>query len=257
MDFKTDDIVWVNLGKPYGWWPAQVQDREKKVRMSEQIIKDIGDDFKVSEAIDDSTVFVKFFDDDNFEWVDIKEPKRIQTYSCKNKKKFIKAGFKSLEENKKGGLGGTNLRLAQFYKDVELAEVMTDNDADVANILSLYEISENNDEVVEQEVSEEVNTAKPSKKGKAGKAASKDNLKDVEQEVSEEVNTAKTSKKGKSGKAASKDHLKDIRNGGGVSKSSKKRRKKEKSEKAEFKDLLTDIRNGGGVSKSSKRRRKK
>eukprot|EP00092_Neocalanus_flemingeri_P065624 GFUD01079834.1.p1 GENE.GFUD01079834.1~~GFUD01079834.1.p1 ORF type:complete len:236 (-),score=73.32 GFUD01079834.1:102-764(-) len=220
MDYKTDDIVWVNLGKPYGWWPAQVQDREKKVRMSEQIIKDIGDDFKVNEAIDDSTVFVKFFDDDNFEWVDIKEPKRIQTYSCKNKKKFIKAGFKSLEENKKGGLGGTNLRLAQFYKDVELAEVMTDNDADVANILSLYEISENNDEVVEQEVSEELNSAKPSKKGKA---ASKDNLKDVEQEVSEEVKTAKTSKKEK---AASKDPLKDIRNGGGVSKSSKKRRKK-------------------------------
>ena len=30
-----------------------------------------------------------------------------------------------------GGLGGVNLRLAQFYKDVELAEVLTDNDPQV------------------------------------------------------------------------------------------------------------------------------
>ena len=24
MNVKPDDIVWVNLGKTYGWWPAQV-----------------------------------------------------------------------------------------------------------------------------------------------------------------------------------------------------------------------------------------
>ncbi len=32
------------------------------------------------------------------------------------------------------------LRLAQFYKDVELAEVMTDNSPKVGEILQLYEI---------------------------------------------------------------------------------------------------------------------
>ena len=150
MNYKTEAIVWVNLGRPYGWWPAQVQDREKKLRLSDEIIGDLGEDFNVKTAVDDTVVFVKFFDDDNFEWVSIKNPKHIQDYSCKSKKKFIKAGFKSLDKNTKRTLGGTNLRLAQFYKDVELAEVMTDNDADVANILSLYEISENNDEIEEE-----------------------------------------------------------------------------------------------------------
>lgn len=33
-----------------------------------------------------------------------------------------------------------NFRLAQFYKDVELAEVMTDNSPKVAEILQLYEV---------------------------------------------------------------------------------------------------------------------
>ena len=55
---------------------------------------------------------------------------------------FIRAGFRKHEENKKGNLGGANLRLAQFYKDVEMAEVMTDNDHAVAKILESYEIAE-------------------------------------------------------------------------------------------------------------------
>ena len=39
-------------------------------------------------------------------------------------------------------MGGANLRLAQFYKDVEMAEVMTDNEHAVAKILESYEIAE-------------------------------------------------------------------------------------------------------------------
>ena len=31
-------------------------------------------------------------------------------------------------------------RQAQFYKDVEMAEVMTDNDIEIANILAQYEV---------------------------------------------------------------------------------------------------------------------
>lgn len=37
-----------------------------------------------------------------------------------------------------------NLRLAQFYKDVELAEVMTDQDSRVGNILLEYEVEGEN-----------------------------------------------------------------------------------------------------------------
>jgi hypothetical protein len=197
MNYKTEDIVWVNLGRPYGWWPAQVQDTEKKIRMSAQIIDDLGEDFNVNTAMDNSIVFVKYFDDDNFEWVGVKDPKRIQNYSCKSKKKFIRAGFKSLDENKKRSLGGTNLRLAQFYKDVELAEVMTDNDADVANILSLYEISENNEEVVEEQAidQEELKSSGNSQGKKSKKSQKKDVLNEIK---SGGVN--KTKKKGKKGR---------------------------------------------------------
>ena len=49
---------------------------------------------------------------------------------------LLRGGFRKHEENKKGDLGGANLRLAQFYKDVEMAEVMTDNDHAVAEILA-------------------------------------------------------------------------------------------------------------------------
>lgn len=158
MNFKTEDIVWVNLGKSYGWWPAQVQDSAKKVGIRSNLLDEIGYERKENLVIG---TFVKFFDDDTHEWVKITDPKCIQFYSCKNKKKFIKAGFRSLDENKKRTLGGTNLRLAQFYKDVELAEVMTDNDVEVANILSMYEISEN---IEDEPTTSSVELEEPKKK---------------------------------------------------------------------------------------------
>merc|ERR1712025_638691 len=145
---------------------------------SDSIIEGLGQEYS-NISSDEAVVYVKFFDDDNFEWVGIKDLKRIQAYSCKNKKKFIKAGFKSLDENTKRTLGGTNLRLAQFY-----------NDADVANLLSLYEISENN------ELDPEVG---------------------IEAETPTETNMVGKQKKQK------KDVLKEIKNGG-VTKSKKKKR---------------------------------
>ena len=150
--FADDDIVWVNLGRSYGWWPAQLQDRERP-GMNESIIRSVqfvqcegGGLVQNSPADHSNQFFVKFFDDDNKEWLVIRDKSRIQKYSCKDKLKLIKNGFKSLDETIKGGLGGVNLRLAQFYKDVEMAEVMTDNDARVGDILAQYEVAENGDE---------------------------------------------------------------------------------------------------------------
>ena len=60
---------------------------------------------------------VRFFDDDSKEWLAIWERKRVKKYSCEDKRRMITAGFKKLDESKRSsGLGGVNLRLAQFYK---------------------------------------------------------------------------------------------------------------------------------------------
>ena len=67
-----------------------------------------------------------------------------------------RAGFRKHEENRKGNLGGANLRLAQFYKDVEMAEVMTDNDQAVAKILASYEIAETGEGENEPQAAENV-----------------------------------------------------------------------------------------------------
>lgn len=85
---------------------------------------------------------VKFFDNEKLEWHSVKEETNIQPYSCKTKLKFIKAGFKRFQEKKGNSLFGTNLRMAQLYKDVEMAEVMTENSEAVGAILSQYEILE-------------------------------------------------------------------------------------------------------------------
>ena len=158
-------IVWVNLGKSYGWWPAQVQDCENRMRMKEHTLRHFKfegeEEYQYPDTVSTSEykcTFVKFFDDDSKEWLKINDERRIKKYSFKDKLKLIKAGFKNLDETKKAGLGGVNLRLAQFYKDVEMAEVMTDNDARVGDILSRYEVMETEDHVSDQ-INEDRNTA--------------------------------------------------------------------------------------------------
>ena len=60
---------------------------------------------------------VRFFDDDSKEWLAIRERKRLKKYSCEAKRRMITAGLKKLDESRRpSGLGGVNLRLAQFYK---------------------------------------------------------------------------------------------------------------------------------------------
>ena len=82
-----------------------------------------------------------------------------------------------IHQNIKRTLGGTNLRLAQFYKDVELAEVLTDNDADIANILSEYEISEV--EVATEEPNNEEEALVGTSSGVKHKSEKKDVLKEI------------------------------------------------------------------------------
>ena len=149
MTFSVDDIVWVNLGKSYGWWPAQVQGCQNRLWMKDNAMKfflfEGGDEFSYVSTNESKCTFVRFFDDDSKEMLEIKEEKRIKQYSCKDKLKLITTGFRNLDETKKGGLGGVNLRLAQFYKDVEMAEVMTDNDVRVAAVLARYEVMKTDD----------------------------------------------------------------------------------------------------------------
>ena len=196
--FNPDDIVWVNLGKSYGWWPAQVQNTDKKAKLSKRIIEDLGIDFSedtpaLQAQEENVSIYVKFFDDDDKEWYEIRNVKRIQKYSCKEKKKFIKSGFKNLDETKKKGLGGVNLRLAQFYKDVELAEVLTDNDPEVGDILAIYEVSENGDNNVDDLI--ETNPSQ-----------------EQEQQIPSSSRQKKSVKKGR-GKKSSKDVLREIKSG--------------------------------------------
>ena len=146
LGYRVDDIVWVQLGVSYGWWPGQVQDGSNLAQLSQDILQSLGPEFCDDQSPGEpgDVLLVRFFDDDSKEWLRIREKKRLKNYSCKDKKKLISAGFKKLDEERRGtsGLGGVNLRLAQFYKDVELAEVLTDNDPQVANILAEYEVRE-------------------------------------------------------------------------------------------------------------------
>ena len=149
-DYSKEEVVWCDLGRSYGWWPAQVQDPSQRAVLSHDIIASLGETFSqtsTSRTEKENVLFIRFFDDDSKEWMGVSEAKRIKKYSCKEKKKLIRKGFKTLDESKRRkGLGGVNLRLAQFYKDVEMAEVLTDNDPQVADILALYEITENQEE---------------------------------------------------------------------------------------------------------------
>ena len=209
--FSVDDIVWVNLGKTYGWWPAQVQNDQKVAKLSENILRELGEEFSASSVHDyhkEGSVCVKFFDDDNKEWYKIKEEKRIQKYSCKDKLKLIRNGFKILDETKRKGLGGVNLKLAQFYKDVELAEVLTDNNPQVGYLLAQYEVAEDdNDENVDQSQSQMVKVENQESSTNTTKA------------------TPKPKSKSKPQKTKKKDPLHEIKDGNIKKSSTKKKRK--------------------------------
>ena len=175
LGYSVDDIVWVNLGLSYGWWPAQVQDRSGLALLSQNILHSLGPEFcepPQSVPGQGGSILVRFFDDDTKEWLGISERKRLKKYSCKDKRKLITAGFRKLDESKRSNaLGGVNLRLAQFYKDVELAEVLTDNDPQVASLLAEYEVRESEEPEDQQQHQPEVSPDE----GKGEKSCGKKN----------------------------------------------------------------------------------
>ena len=92
-------------------------------------------------------VRVHFFDDDKHEHYTITDPDRLCMYTDKMQKlKLIKAGLKKFEAKpSKGSMFDYRARQAQFYKDVEMAEVMTDNSIQVANLLAQYTVVDGTD----------------------------------------------------------------------------------------------------------------
>lgn len=78
--------------------------------------------------------------------VRVRQESQISSYSCPEKKDYIVSGLAKFSAESKKSMFDYRARQAQFYKDVEMAEVMTDNDPDVAEILSQYEIVENVEE---------------------------------------------------------------------------------------------------------------
>jgi len=86
--------------------------------------------------------FVRFFDDEKYDWYRLQEASRIQTYSCPDKITLIRDGLKKFQTGNKNSLFDAQARQAQLYKDIEMAEVLTDNNPEVADILSAYEVQE-------------------------------------------------------------------------------------------------------------------
>ena len=57
------------------------------------ILTELGEEFYGDKKDPDAgdKLFVKFFDDDDFELVLVNELNKIESYSCKNKKKYIRS----------------------------------------------------------------------------------------------------------------------------------------------------------------------
>ena len=57
------------------------------------ILKELGESFLRDEkeaAVDNGELYVKFFDDEDLELMPVTDLNKIESYSCKNKKKYIR-----------------------------------------------------------------------------------------------------------------------------------------------------------------------
>ena len=167
--FKSGDLVWANLGTSYGWWPCEYQDDHGGSALPAASKFENNPDSPYAKDHHDSTDAVKsrnaialvhFFDDDKFDQFRIYNQADLRPYSCSEKCKLVTDGldkFSSENKDKSSSLFDFRARQAQFYKDVEMSEVMTDNSPEIANILAQYE-------VVDEEAEEEKVKPPPKKK---------------------------------------------------------------------------------------------
>lgn len=115
------------------------REQEEPVKKSTDARDSEKEDASTKEMIN---VRVHFFDDDKHECYTMTDPDRLCLYTDKKQKlKLIKAGLKKFEAKpSKESMFDYRARQAQFYKDVEMAEVMTDNSIKVANLLAQYTV---------------------------------------------------------------------------------------------------------------------
>ena len=121
--YNDGDIVWVNLGPSYGWWPATVVHLQKKKLPLEDgtnVLKEkVQPPAQKKRKIDESSsTTVRFFDDHDRECYTVPDIKRLCLYSDKKKKvRLIKAGLKKFQAKKgKSSMFDYQARQAQFYK---------------------------------------------------------------------------------------------------------------------------------------------
>lgn len=91
---------------------------------------------KVLNNITSETILVKFFDDEKHEAYRVNDPKLVQKYSCDDKLDLIHQGLVRFANEDVDNKTLVEPRLSQFIKDVEMAEVITDNCPKVAKLLS-------------------------------------------------------------------------------------------------------------------------
>lgn len=186
--FKQGEIVWVNLGISFSWWPGEFQevavekgkktcDLDIDINVSENPFKNItsnsGDTVldtdgglqtrkKPKEEVANDTNakkdpfkkvlgYVRFFDDGKYDLYRVTDFDNVRSYTCKDKQEFVIRGLAkfAVEEgpvNENNSGFDFRARQAQFYKDVEMAEVLTENDIEIANLLAQWEVVESADE---------------------------------------------------------------------------------------------------------------
>ena len=76
---------------------------------------------------------------------------RVEAYSCPSKLAYIREGLKKFSEKSKNRLVDNESTQNQLIKDVELAEVMTDNSPEVAAILTELVHLDKDPEMLERE----------------------------------------------------------------------------------------------------------
>jgi len=174
MQFKNGDIVWVDLGVSYGWWPAEYQ-TDPNLKMKNFDAKTnpktpLNGNKENSNANKNEKKPIlgcaRFFDDDKFDLLRITNEAILKSYSCKEKKDLVLKGLAKFEMKKKSNsMFDYRARQAQFYKDVEMAEVMTDNDPTIADVLAQYEVMDD----LQNNETQEPETKPPPKKRRKGK----------------------------------------------------------------------------------------